>query len=139
MSNIQLLVVEDAPIIQKVMTHLFTKLKCDVDIADTGDKALLLSTQKTYQLIFMDLGLPDLDGFEVTSKLRASENYKEVPIIALTAHSEEFLRQRCFEVGMNDFLNKPLTIETASMVIDKFINDIPPQVFKNIYSENIRE
>ena len=120
MAVIKVLIVEDAKIAQKVAQHVLEKLGCTVDVADDGMQALELVHNTQYHLIFMDLGLPNnFDGFLVTQAIRQIDNYQTVPIVALTAHIEEHHRVRATQVGMNDFLLKPLSLEKAQVILEK--------------------
>lgn len=124
MSNaiVNVLVVEDIPIAQIAARFVLEQISgIKIDIANNGAHALTLATQTQYDLIFMDIGLPDIDGFEVTKKLRSMANYTHTPIIALTAHDEDSYKKRAAEVGMNDFLEKPLTEEKSKAIFDHFI------------------
>ena len=82
---------------------------CRVTIADTGSKAVQFIRQgQPYDLILMDIDLPDLTGIEVTTVIRHAHGLLEIPIIAVTAHNDT-LKQTCLKAGMNDFITKPIT------------------------------
>jgi PAS domain S-box-containing protein len=119
----RILLVEDNAIAQKMAAHVISNLGCEVASAADGKTALMLADQEQYDLIFMDIGLPDLDGYEVTRRIRLSEWNKDlhVPIIALTAHVDSENKQRCIEIGMDAVLSKPLSKETAKDILDAFI------------------
>jgi CheY-like chemotaxis protein len=68
----------------------------------------------------MDLGLEDMDGLTLTEKIRKIEDGSHIPIVAMTAHNAADVKESCLKVGMNDFLNKPLTIAKASEILKKF-------------------
>ncbi len=117
----KILLVEDSDVGIMVAKLNFAALGCDVDIAKTSHDALDLATNK-YDLIFMDIGLDEMDGYEVTKKIRASiPKNKDTPIIALTAHSNEHAKDLCHAAGMNDFLQKPLTQENLKIILDKWL------------------
>jgi CheY-like chemotaxis protein len=104
-----ILLVEDEPISQRVAQLMLENLGHKVDVANTGEKALSLLVSKVYDLILMDLGLPDMTGDQVTIKIREREgNNKSLPIIALTAHVFHSDKKRCLAAGMNGFLGKPI-------------------------------
>lgn len=125
-SKYHVLLVEDIKIAQKVALLRLIELNCKVDTAETGARALELVNQYTYDLILMDLGLPDMDGLTVTETIRKMEKTDErVPIIALTAHDGEEIKDSCLKVGMSEFLSKPLTTEKARFVIEKFLSSSP--------------
>lgn len=118
------LVVEDHVIAQVVTTAFLSELQCKVDIAASGQAALQLCQTQQYDLIFMDIGLPDMQGYEVTQHIRKNESYKAAttPIIALTAHVGEEGRQRCLEAGMNAIFTKPLTRLQCKTILESYIN-----------------
>jgi CheY-like chemotaxis protein len=107
MANI--LLVEDEPISQRVAQLMLEGFGYQVHIASTGQKALELLQQYNFDLIFMDLGLPDMTGDQITIKIREQEaSYSHIPIIALTAHVFHNDRKRCLAAGMDGFLGKPI-------------------------------
>ncbi len=111
-SNSHVLLVEDNVLIQKGTTHLLNKLNIYVDIAKDAKSALELVKQDFYDLILMDIGLPEEDGFWATKQIRNSfPNYAKTPIIAITAHLDEECRAISQEAGMNDIIIKPITME----------------------------
>ncbi|RAP34561.1 hybrid sensor histidine kinase/response regulator [Legionella quinlivanii] len=119
----RVLVVEDNVIAQAVAKSMLSALNCLVDIANTGRKALELTKIQPYDLIFMDIGLPDLDGYEVTHAIRVQElvHKVHVPIIALTAHAGDENKKRCIDAGMNAVLTKPLTAKNCADIVKAFI------------------
>jgi PAS domain S-box len=119
----KVLLVEDQAIAAMIVKHLLFCLDCQVDVAPDGKTAVQFAQENTYDLIFMDIGLPDVDGYEVTRRIRLYELNKDthVPIIALTAHVDEENKQRCFQVGMNAILSKPLVKEKAEDILNAFI------------------
>jgi PAS domain S-box-containing protein len=101
---VYVLLVEDDGLIQMVSSSVLSSHGCKVDIAATGEQALELAGKNDYDLIFMDLGLPGIDGCEAARKLRAMEI--SVPIAALTAHGDDEHRAECMNAGINIFINK---------------------------------
>lgn len=120
----KILVVEDDPISQRVVQLALEKMGYQVDIAESGSKALDAFLSGNYDLILMDYGLPDMSGVAVTQKIRAYEKHKNkhIPIIALTAHGDS-AKTECLAAGMNDFIAKPFELEQLyqkmSMWIEK--------------------
>lgn len=123
-SKHRILVVEDNIIAQAVAKSILTQSGCHVDIASNGQEALNLWKSNQYELIFMDIGLPDLDGYQVTHHIRVHEIHQNahIPIIALTAHVGEENKQRCIEAGMNAVLSKPLSKKSCDEILDSFIS-----------------
>ncbi len=125
--KIKVLVVEDVKLQQKIVAMMLEELFCKVDLADTGLQALELASKNRYDIIFMDLGLGDTDGLTVTQTIRKMEcKNKETPIIALTAHTEDKMKARCFKVGMNDFVNKPITEDIAKTMLNDYVINKKP-------------
>lgn len=120
MNKIKVLVVEDVKIAQKIAVMILEAKGCEVDTADTGTQALEQVNKHDYAIIFMDLGLDDIDGLTVTETIRKMENGKKhTPIIALTAHADEDIKAKCIAVGMDSLIEKPLTAESAKSIIAK--------------------
>ncbi len=119
----RILLVEDNTIAQTVAKVLLNQCNCQVDIAVDGQSALQLWKKNKYDLIFMDIGLPDMDGYQVTHHIRVQEIAKNhhTPIIALTAHVGEENKQRCIESGINAVLSKPLTQKNCCDILNSFI------------------
>jgi CheY-like chemotaxis protein len=123
------LMVEDNVIAQKVEEALLTALHCQVDIADSGDKAVLLFDPGKYDIVFMDIGLQDTSGYLVAKKIRQKEENTQhhVPIIALTSYQADVVQYDCDEYFMDGVLTKPLTSEQAKQIIQHYIyhEDVP--------------
>ena len=120
--SIKLLVVEDTPIARKVIQMTLESLGYSIDMAVDGKEAIQLFKKNHYDLVFMDLGLPDISGIEVTKELRKLEkDGNSVPIVALTAHHTEEDKERGLAAGMQDFILKPLSKEVAQATINKYV------------------
>ena len=117
--NRTVLLVDDNKLNQKVATKVINKLGITVDLANNGEEALEMVGKKEYDLIFMDLQMPIMDGFTATQKIRAStEEYARTPIIAMTANAVEEDRKKCLDMGMNAFVTKPLVIKKIISELD---------------------
>ena len=114
------LLVEDNPINQKVINIMLKNHGCKVDIAGTGEKALRLASDH-YNIIFMDIGLPDINGIDVTKKLLRENIISKTPIIALTAHASESDRDLCLAAGMKDFISKPISNKKLTTVLTNYL------------------
>lgn len=117
--KLSVLLVEDVPLIQKFSIDVLAALGCKVTLANNATKALELA-KNHFDLIFMDIGLPDDDGLSVVRKLRNTQQHQQTPIIALTAHATDQVRQDCLSAGVNDFLAKPASYKTLSNCISKY-------------------
>ncbi|MCP4476177.1 MAG: response regulator [Gammaproteobacteria bacterium] len=120
----RILLVEDNPTASMAATHVLTAVlpHCHIDRADTAKKARDQATQQVYDLVLMDLGLPDGDGCDVAHYFRtaaASKNHAAA-IMALTAHGNEDIRHACLKVGINQVLNKPLLAQQAKQLVEQY-------------------
>ena len=115
--SLRVLVVEDLPVNQKVATGMLRSLGHEVDIAEHGEAALGRIKTHAYDVIFMDMQMPRMDGLQATAAIRALENGKDVPIVAMTANVFETDRHACLAAGMNDFVAKPMTVQDLAAAI----------------------
>lgn len=133
-----ILLVEDEPIPQLATIWQLQHLGYTVDIATDGHTALKLLEQNSYDLIFMDIGLPDISGLEVTTVIRKRENnLRHVPIIGLTVYAREGNEQTGLQAGMDDYLEKPLTPDRLHVVLEHWLNDakkLPAQTLPETFT-----
>ncbi len=120
----RILVVEDNPVNQRVVTLLLQRFGCEVDVADNGLLALEATARSAYDLILMDCQMPEIDGFEATRRIRAQEKERRVPIIALTASALSGEREHCLSAGMDDYLSKPVR---SDLLLEKLRIWLPPE------------
>ena len=107
----RILLVEDVPPSQELARRILSNAGFHVDVASTAAGAVSCAAQCRYDVIFMDLQLPDFSGFEATQRIRADEerlHEAPVPIVAVTGHALASHRDECFRVGMTDYASKPL-------------------------------
>ncbi len=103
------LLVEDNPVNQQVAVAMLERFGCHVEVAGSGQEALKAVASETFDLIFMDVQMPDMDGLETVRRLRARGGWcRRVPVVAMTAGGPGAERARCLDAGMNDYLTKPL-------------------------------
>jgi hypothetical protein len=122
----RILLVEDEPISREVAWGLLDSLGMVVDTAEDGLQAVELASRHDYALILMDMQMPNLDGLEATRRIRRLANLFQVPIIALTANAFAEDATRCLEVGMNDFIAKPIEPESLFAIILKWLEQTAP-------------
>ncbi|HMV42948.1 MAG TPA: MASE1 domain-containing protein [Leptospiraceae bacterium] len=119
---IQILVADDDEInlmlIRTIISRILPKAK--LSEVSNGKKAVSLCQNNQFNLIFLDIQMPEMDGYDATRKIRELENYKETPIIAVTAGVTDSTRDTCFKVGMNDYASKPFTKEKIEDLILKW-------------------
>lgn len=108
-----ILIAEDNLINQKVAIKLLNKFSSEIDVVENGVQAVAAVKSKKYDMVFMDLQMPEMDGIEATKQIRKWEekNNSHVNIIALTAHAQESDKERSLKAGMDDFISKPFKIE----------------------------
>ncbi|MCG6324439.1 ATP-binding protein [Vibrio alginolyticus] len=116
------LVVEDTIVNQKVVRIMLEKLGVRVSVANHGEEALQLCDQQPFDLIFMDCQMPVMDGFIATERIRKMGEWgKHVPIIALSANVIKEDQQHCFDVGMNEFMAKPVTKTRLQQIFEQHL------------------
>ncbi len=106
-SGYRVLLVEDNLLNQQVAQEFLKRLGFEVALAEDGLKAVEAVEQCRYDLVLMDLHMPNLDGYEATAQIRRHYNAKDLPILAMTADAFSDDRKRCLEMGMNDHIPKP--------------------------------
>ncbi|QZA76915.1 response regulator [Deefgea tanakiae] len=106
----KVLLAEDNPVNRMVAVKMLEKLGCSVVTVENGRFALMAVLEQPFDLVFMDMQMPEMDGLEATRLIRSQANgaLSGIPIIALTANALADDKQRCFDVGMDDFLVKPI-------------------------------
>jgi CheY-like chemotaxis protein len=109
-SGLKILLAEDSPFNQKLAVGVLGKRGHQVTVASTGHEAVARAAAGEFDLIFMDIQMPEMDGLEATRRIRAHEleSGRRVPIIAMTAQAIKGMRERCLSVGMDDYLVKPV-------------------------------
>ncbi|MGE3164957.1 MAG: ATP-binding protein [Planctomycetota bacterium] len=119
----RLLVVEDNAVNQLVARRQLEKLGARVDVASNGRQGCEAALANRYDLIFMDCQMPEMDGFEATKVIRASDDAHahRVPIVALTANAFEGDRDRCLDVGMNDYITKPVRAAELVRILSRWL------------------
>ena len=131
--NARILVAEDNPVNLDIAGRILETLGCRVVTANNGAVAALLLTQEKFDLVFMDYEMPDLDGLEATKLARSVELLtslvttgagKRTPIIALTSHVLDDVRQKCLAGGMDDLLAKPFNKQQMREVLHRWIGDL---------------
>ena len=104
----RVLVVEDDPVNREVAAELLRMADLDVDCAVNGIEAIACVQSRRYDLILMDMQMPEIDGLDATRRIRDLANGRDVPILALTANAYNEDRERCLAAGMDDFVSKPI-------------------------------
>jgi PAS domain S-box-containing protein len=125
--RVSILLAEDNLVNQKITTRMLEKLGHAVTVASNGREALDAIGRQTFDLILMDIQMPEMSGFEATETIRRQErgSGKHLPIIALTAHAMDGDRERCLESGMDGYISKPVRGEELSRAIGSLLAVTP--------------
>jgi len=105
--SLRVLLAEDNPVNQQVAVAMLVKRGHEVHVSSNGREAVDAVRQRDYDVVLMDIQMPEMDGFEATQAIRAMPKGKDLPIIGLTAHALSGERERCLSRGMSDYLAKP--------------------------------
>jgi two-component system, sensor histidine kinase and response regulator len=121
-SSLRILLTEDNLVNQRVALRILEKAGHRVAIAENGRLALRLLSEQPFDLILMDVQMPEMDGFEATALIRALEKGKgrHIPIIAMTAHAMAGDRERCLAAGMDGYISKPVTASALLELVTRF-------------------
>ncbi|HSV36781.1 MAG TPA: DAHL domain-containing protein [Ramlibacter sp.] len=117
----RVLLVEDNDINQQVARELLVDGGLVVDVADNGEVALAMLRQRDYDLVFMDMQMPVMDGVTAAREIRAMERYKDLPVVAMTANAMAQDRRTCLDAGMNDCLVKPFDPQDLWTVVLRWV------------------
>ena len=123
--SLHLLVAEDTPFNQKYIRRLLERWGLTADIVENGRLAIEALAQRAYDIVLMDVQMPEMDGFEATRAIRRQEAQDggHIPIIAMTAHAMKGDRERCLEVGMDAYVAKPIAAELLQQAIETYLVD----------------
>jgi CheY-like chemotaxis protein len=131
-SKIRILIAEDNAMNQRLIKHLMQSRGYHFDLVFNGIQAIESLKKQTYDLVLMDIQMPEMDGYTATGQIR-NELKLHIPVIAMTAHAMSGEREKCMRAGMNDYLSKPIDEEILFDLIQKYSR---PNLFdhKNILS-----
>ena len=121
-SSIKILAAEDNQMNQLLLNYLFKQWNLDLTIAKNGSEALDYLKVNKYDLIFLDVQMPVMDGYTAVRKLRA-ELQLDTPVVAMTAHAMPGEKEKCIALGMNDYLPKPLIEDDLIAMLKKYLPD----------------
>jgi PAS domain S-box-containing protein len=120
-----ILIAEDNMINQKLIVRILKILGQEVDVTTNGKEALQAVHQKKYDIVLMDVQMPEMDGNEATQRIRSEVPHENQPvIIAMTAHTLQGDREKCLEAGMNDYMSKPILIDEVRDMVQKWYETI---------------
>jgi signal transduction histidine kinase/DNA-binding response OmpR family regulator len=126
----RVLLVEDNEINQQIAEELLRVVGLTVDVCHNGQEALdklLFAGPNVWQLILMDLEMPEMDGHQATRAIRNDPRFNHIPIIAMTAHAIKEIREHCADDGMQDFLSKPVHPEQLYQTLERWLDSVYQQ------------
>ncbi len=126
---LKILIAEDNLVNQKLTLKILSKLGFDADLAENGKVAVGMANQLPYDIILMDMQMPEMDGLEATRIIRESMNIQPT-IIAMTANAMKEDKDECLKAGMDDFLSKPVKLEELVNMLAKWSNIIKEKINK---------
>lgn len=125
--SLSVLIVDDVPLNVILIKKMLSQYTFEIRTANNGQAALDAIAEKKVDLVLLDLMMPVMDGFEVIRRLRAADETKDLPIIILSALNSEQDISKGFQLGANDFINKPI-------ILEKLINSVTTQI--NLHATN---
>jgi signal transduction histidine kinase/CheY-like chemotaxis protein len=129
--DLKMLIVENNRVNSKLLAALLNKAGCACDIAYNATECIEFMRDQQYDILFMDLNMPDMDGFELTARIREQEsqfdntNARQTIIIAVTAWAMKGMKERCLEARMNGYLSKPVIREELTNMIEDLFCELP--------------
>jgi CheY-like chemotaxis protein len=121
---LRILLAEDNRVNQIFAKRLLEKQGYNLTVANNGREVLHLLSQDSFDLVLMDIQMPEMDGFEASAAIRAKEtgSNKHIPIVAMTAHAMKEDRDKCIAAGMDDYVSKPIDPDALAAAIERVIN-----------------
>ena len=122
--TVSILLVEDDVVNTAVIQTMLEQLGCNVKTAIDGVQTLKMLAENLFDIIFMDISMPVMNGYETTEKIRENEcnTDNHAIIIALTAHALRYEKEKCYAAGMDDYLSKPVTKNMLKVKLNKWLN-----------------
>jgi signal transduction histidine kinase/CheY-like chemotaxis protein len=124
LQKIKVLIAEDNAMNQQLVKHLMKSWSMDHTIVNTGQEAVEALKRNAYSIVLMDIQMPDMDGYTATTVIR-NELHMQVPIIAMTAHAMVGEKEKCIQLGMNDYVSKPIKETVLYNIIARHAQHIP--------------
>ena len=149
-SGFKILLAEDNPVNQQVAVALLKRWGHDVTVAGDGLEALAALEEGVFDLVLMDMQMPEMDGLEATRRIRQDKRFSSLPIVALTAHALQEERDKCTAAGMDDYLSKPFRPEDLQARVEEWARkgsgaaveeggEGGPPVLLDLFRETMRE
>jgi CheY-like chemotaxis protein len=121
--RLRVLVAEDNAVNQRLASAMLARLGHDAVIVDDGAEAVEAVARGRFDVVFMDVQMPTMSGFDATAAIREAERGTglRVPIVAMTAHAMSGDRELCLEAGMDDYVTKPVSLATIERTLQRFV------------------
>jgi CheY-like chemotaxis protein len=123
LSSLNILLAEDNPVNQKVALRVLKHLGYQADVVNNGREAIEAISAKSYDLILMDIQMPEMNGLEATQYIRERENASQlnpIAIVAITANATHDDQFTCSDAGMNDYISKPIQIDKLKDILQRY-------------------
>ena len=122
LNEVKILLIEDLRLAQVAALNIFKQLNCKPYIVPSAKEAVDMLLRCKFDIIFSDIMLPEIDGYEIAKTIRSMERRKHLPIIAVTANSNPDLEFLIKKSGFDDFIVKPLTLESVRYILAKYLS-----------------
>ena len=132
LTGLEVLVVEDNRINQQIARELLENAGVVVEVSGDGADAIKRLSEHKFDLVLMDMQMPDMDGYQATKKIRQQPKFAKLPIVAMTAHALLGDREKCLAAGMNDYLAKPVDPEKFYRVVEQWGGPARPENGSNL-------
>ncbi|MEM6829476.1 MAG: response regulator [Bacteroidota bacterium] len=121
----KIIVAEDSSVIQNLTRKILSQMNYEIVSVKNGKQVLDLLNKQDYDLILLDIHMPVMDGMECATKVRGmSSEMSNIPIIAITGNANNYSREDFENVGINDFLPKPLNYDNLVEMVKKYVEDV---------------
>ncbi|NLR77639.1 hybrid sensor histidine kinase/response regulator [Chitinophaga eiseniae] len=124
--DVRILVAEDNKLNQNLLRHLLTGWHLQYKIVTNGKEVLQALDKQHFDLVLMDIQMPEMDGYSAVQAIR-NELHSTIPVIAMTAHAMAGEREKCLQMGMNEYISKPIIEEELYKLIQVYIGKLPPR------------
>jgi two-component system, chemotaxis family, chemotaxis protein CheY len=119
------LIVDDSATVRKVLLKVLQNTTFNIkkiSEAENGQKALDKLSENSFDLVFLDLNMPEMDGFSFLYEIRKLQKFKDLPVVIISTEGNEDRKKKLFELGVKDFMRKPITPQKLNELLDRILN-----------------